>query len=169
MDINALPFYDISDRPTQCCPRFHPEGWEHQDLHFRDKLFAKASTRSLFHIPLNMGSVFNKAFTAIHDAHGSPEDTTIVLSREVSPWRADHYFLVDRPVPGLDMARLTGDFLTRVFEGPYRDMPKWEKALAEEADRSGKTLKKTYFFYTTCPKCAKVYGENYVVGFAEVE
>jgi len=25
-----------------------------------------------------------------------------------------------------------------------------------------------YFFYTTCPKCAKKYGKNYVVILAEV-
>jgi len=32
----------------------------------------------------------------------------------------------------------------------------------------GKAAKKTYIFYTTCPKCAKVYGKNYVVILAEV-
>ncbi|WP_455707283.1 hydrolase [Mesorhizobium sp. ORM8.1] len=26
-----------------------------------------------------------------------------------------------------------------------------------------------YFFYTTCPKCAKAYGKNYVVGIATVD
>ena len=26
---------------------------------------------------------------------------------------------------------------------------------------------KIWFFYTTCPKCAKAYGKNYVVGVAE--
>jgi len=25
-----------------------------------------------------------------------------------------------------------------------------------------------YFFYTTCPTCAKHYGKNYVVGVAKV-
>ena len=30
-------------------------------------------------------------------------------------------------------------------------------------------LVKNYFYYTTCPKCAKVYGKNYVVAVAEVE
>ncbi len=25
-----------------------------------------------------------------------------------------------------------------------------------------------YFFYTTCPKCAKAYGKHYVVLFAQV-
>jgi hypothetical protein len=34
---------------------------------------------------------------------------------------------------------------------------------------SGKKTKKYYFYYTTCPKCAKKYGNNYVVAFAEVK
>ena len=34
--------------------------------------------------------------------------------------------------------------------------------------QQGKQAKKCYFYYTTCPKCAKVYGHNYVVVFAEV-
>lgn len=169
MDTNALPFYDISERPTQCCPRFHPEGWDKQDLHFRDKLFVKAGTVSLFHFPLNMDSVFRKTNKAIEQAGAAPADTTVVLSHEVSPWKAEHYFLVDKPVPDLETAHLTGDFITRVFEGPYRDMPQWESELADEAIKAGKNLKQSYFFYTTCPKCSKAYGENYVVGFAEVE
>ena len=27
---------------------------------------------------------------------------------------------------------------------------------------------RVFFWYTTCPKCAKAYGENYVVGLAEI-
>ncbi|MGE5758418.1 MAG: hydrolase [Sideroxydans sp.] len=30
-------------------------------------------------------------------------------------------------------------------------------------------MRKLYFYYTTCPKCAKKYGKNYVVILAEVE
>jgi hypothetical protein len=29
-------------------------------------------------------------------------------------------------------------------------------------------IKKMYFFYTTCPKCAKVYGKNYTVILAQI-
>jgi hypothetical protein len=35
--------------------------------------------------------------------------------------------------------------------------------------REGKHLRKLYFFYTTCPRCAKHFGKNYVVAFAEVD
>lgn len=32
----------------------------------------------------------------------------------------------------------------------------------------GKKAIKYYFYYTTCPKCARKYGHNYIVAFAEV-
>lgn len=35
-------------------------------------------------------------------------------------------------------------------------------------DMSNNLTKKVYFFYTICPKCAKYYGKNYVIGVAEV-
>lgn len=168
MKTNALPKLDQSDKPTGCCPRFKPEGWDGQELHFRNKLFVKARTRSLFHIPLNMGRVFPKTFRAIENAHASREDNFIVLSCDPSAWSGEHYFAVTKDVPGQQMVRMSGDFLTKVFEGPYRDAPKWEKQLKEAVRAQGKETKGSYFFYTTCPKCAKFYGKNYVVGVAEI-
>ena len=44
----------------------------------------------------------------------------------------------------------------------------WIKEMAEYVAEKGKTVKKYYFYYTTCPKCAKTYGHNYVVAFAKV-
>jgi hypothetical protein len=35
-------------------------------------------------------------------------------------------------------------------------------------ESEGKEFKDLYFFYTTCPNCAKVYGKNYVVLLAAV-
>ena len=40
--------------------------------------------------------------------------------------------------------------------------------MKDAAAERGKTDGEVWFFYTTCPKCAKVYGKNYVVGIAEV-
>ncbi len=168
MKLNTLPKYDMSDNPTNCCPRFKPEGWDREELHFKDKLFVKAKTMSIFHIPLNMGSVYPKTFTAIEEADAMSDDDFIVLSHDPSAWRGEHYFSVTKDVPGQEIVRLSGDYLTKVFEGPYRDMPKWEKEMEELAKERGKQAKKIYYFYTTCPKCAKYYGKNYVVGVAQV-
>jgi len=169
MEINALPDYDMSDNPTNCCPRFNPEGWDKQELHFRDKLFVKAKTISIFHIPLNMGKVFPETFKAIEKADAQDMHQFIVLSYDPSAWRGEHYFSVTRDVAGQEMVHMTGDYLTKVFEGPYRNAPKWEKEMEDYVNTNGKKVKKTYFFYTTCPKCAKFYRKNYMVAVAEID
>ncbi len=67
------------------------------------------------------------------------------------------------------MAQLTGDYLTKVFEGPYERIPNWQKEVTNFVTDHGKTVETTYFFYTTCPLCAKQYGKNYVVAVAKVQ
>jgi len=145
------------------------EGWDGQELHFSDKLFVKATTRSILHIPLNMSSVFPRTFAAIEAAQAGNADNFIVMSHDPSAWKGEHFFSVDRDVPGQEMVRLTGNYLTRVFEGPYKDVRKWENEMAAIVASRGRALKRTYYFYTTCPKCAKQYGSNYVVAVAEVQ
>lgn len=169
MNVNQFPRYDTSDNPTGCCPRFDPAGWDRQELHLREKLFVKATTRSLMHFPLNMGRVFSRTFTAIDKAGARPAVSAIVLSRDPSPWRGEHLFAVEKAVPGEEMARLSGEFVTKVFEGPYRDMPKWCRETEAYVASLGKHSGTIRYFYTTCPKCARQYGKNYVVAVAATE
>jgi hypothetical protein len=168
MVTNEIPKFDQTDNETGCCPRFHPEPWDDQQLHFENKPFVKASTISAFHVPLNMGSVFSRTWGAIKNAHAD-NGGFLVLSHDDSPWHAEHLFAVERDVPGADMVRLNGDYLTKVFEGPYSDARKWCATLEHFVESKGKKLDTAYFFYTTCPKCAKTYGKNYVVGVAKVQ
>ena len=168
METNALPTYDTSDNPTGCCPRFDPEGWDRRHLHFDRKPFVCARTRSLFHVPLNMGTVFERTFEAIESAGASDPVEFIVLSQDESSTVGRHLFSVTKPVPGQEMVELTGDFETRVFEGPYKRAKAWHEELRQEAERKGGAPDQIYFFYTTCPKCAKTYGKNYVVGVFEI-
>jgi hypothetical protein len=168
MEINALPKCDMSVNTTGCCPKFNPEGWDGQELHFRDKPFVRATTRSVMHAPVNMGKVFGRVQRHVDEAGGFDPDDIIVLSRDVSPWESEHYFAMARPVPGEETATLSGDFVTKVFEGPYRKARDWHGELKELARRRGKEDGDVYFFYTTCPKCAKAYGANYVVGVVQV-
>jgi hypothetical protein len=169
MEVNALPTYDMNDNPTGCCPRFDPREWDDQELHFSEKLFVRSKTRSLFHIPLNMGGVFRKTFAAIENANAHSDDDFIVLSHDLSPWSGEHYFSVTKEVPDQEMVRLSGDYLTKVFEGPYREVPSWCREMEAYVNDRGKDVKATNFFYTTCPKCAKYYGKNYVVAVAKTD
>jgi len=168
MDINALPKYDMSDNPTNCCPRFNTDGWDEQELQFKDKLFVKAKARCLFHVPLNMRSVFKKTFDAIEKAEALDENDLIILSYDPSLWTAEHFFSVSKAVPDQEMIHMSGNYLTKLFEGPYKNVPKWEKEMNAYVESKGKHVKKTYYFYTTCPKCAKYYGKNYIVAISEL-
>lgn len=64
------------------------------------------------------------------------------------------------------MINLNGDYCTKVFEGPYPQAPKWGETFEAELEQGGFDVDEVYFFYTTCPKCAKSYGKNYVVAVA---
>jgi len=168
MTINAFPEYDVSENTTGCCPRFKPEGWDNQQLHFEDKKFVRATTRSAMHVPWNMGAVFTRVQEHIEGAGAADPTTEIVLSHDLSAWQAEHFFAVPKDVPAEEMTTLSGDFITRVFEGPYRRAKDFEHDMRIAAKAMGKTAKDVFFFYTTCPKCAKAYGENYMVGVARV-
>ncbi len=75
---------------------------------------------------------------------------------------------MDRDVPGARMTRLSGTFLTKVFEGPYRDAGRWVREMETFVRDRGRQMEKVYFFYATCPKCAKRFGKNQVVLVAQV-
>jgi hypothetical protein len=115
-----------------------------------------------------MGSMIKRTWAKIEQAEAATKDAFLMLSTDRSPWRGEHYFLVTRDVPGEQMVRLSGLHLTKVYEGPYRDAGQWARDMEHCVQLQGRTLKTLYFFYTTCPRCAKVYGKNYVVAFASV-
>ncbi len=168
METNVLPRIDMSANTTGCCPKFNPEGWDGRSLHFENKPFVRATTRSLLHIPLNMGKVFTRVQTHIEDAAAQDPDGFLVLSRDLSATEGEHLFAVTRDVPGEEMTTLSGDFITRVFEGPYRKAKDWMHEMETAAEADGHEAGRIFMFYTTCPKCAREYGKNYVVGIAQV-
>ena len=152
---------------TGCCPRFNPEPWDNRMVAFEDKLFLKDRVRSFLHIPLNMGKVMVKNMNRIQEADAlAPEP--LMLSDENSLWGSDIYIAVSKEVPGAEMARISGTFLSKVFEGPYSKTGKWVREMKTYVEAEGKELKNLYFFYTTCPACAKAYGKNYIVLLAAV-
>lgn len=154
--------------PTGCCPPFDPASWQDKEVTWDHKLFVKEHVHSLFHVPLDMSRKMTHAMRLIEEAHAKPEQG-LMLSDELSAWGADLYIDVAGPVPGADVALLSGTFLTHVYEGPFREVPKWAADMRARVEAAGRPVKKLYFAYTTCPSCAKAYGKNYVVLFAEVE
>jgi hypothetical protein len=150
-----------------CCPQFDPAPWDEKEHVWEEKRFVKDRVRSFLHIPLNFGAVMKRNCDLIEAADAKPEEM-MVLSDENSLWGADVYIHVSGDVPGAETVTLSGTFLSKVFEGPYSQMRKWIEEMKAFVTNRGKDLRKLFFFYTTCPKCAKKYGKNYVVVLAQV-
>lgn len=165
---NHLPAINMARSTTGCCARFEPKEWDGKTFIFENKPFIKVNTRSFFYMPLNMGSMMRKVRGKIESA-GVDTDEFIMLSHELSPWKAEHYVAIAKDSNELDSMHISGKFIAKVFEGPYKNMREWHKQLIEYVRAKGKKPIQTYFYYTTCPKCSKTYGENYVVGFEQVE
>ncbi|TAL58102.1 MAG: hypothetical protein EPN85_12390 [Bacteroidetes bacterium] len=152
---------------TGCCKRFNPAPWKNKEVNFNDKLFIHDHVKSLFHIPLNYGKVMERVMAKIEIAGAKTEDA-LMLSDENSLWGSEIYVAVNKDVPGYKTVKIQGNYLSKVFEGPFSNMGKWIEEMKKYLADKGKPLKKLYFFYTTCPACAKAYGKNYTVLLAEV-
>lgn len=163
-----IPVLDLTDNETGCCPRFNPLLWDEKIFDFDQYIFAKASSKSFMHIPLNLGKVMTQSMTEITKAEAASKDGYLILSHDLSNWKTDHYFLVDNEVPTLEMTRIEGRYFAKVFDGAYGDIPKWIKIMASMTASQGHEMKDLMAFYTTCPKCAKHYGHNYIVLFAKI-
>jgi hypothetical protein len=168
MKTNQTPFNDQSDNTTGCCPRFYAEGWDGQMLHFKDKPFVRATTHAVAHLPIDMGKVFSRVLGKIDAAHAVDPAHLIVMSRDLSAFTGEHLFAVNATVPDEENITLSGDYLTKVFEGPFSQVGKWHDEMHALAKKKGRAANVVWFYYTTCPKCAKVYGKNPVVGLVEL-
>jgi hypothetical protein len=158
--------YDNSE--TGCCARLHPEDWEGREFVWDEKPFLRDHIREFLHIPLNFGSVISRDHEAIEAVGAYPQEP-FWLTDEVSPWGSDIYVAVDRDViPDADVEHLSGTFVTRAFEGPYRKVGEWTGEMNDFLDARGQEAEKIYFYYANCPRCAKHFGENHVVLFAKV-
>jgi len=157
----------LYDSETGCCPRFDPQPWDEKEVTLENRLFVRDRVRSVFHIPLNFGKVMTRNMEKITKA-GALAPEPLVLSDENSMWGCEVYIAVAGDVPDTEMVRISGTFLTNVFEGPYKNMRRWLAQMKDYLGRKKQTAEKMYFFYTTCPKCAKYYGKNYVVILAQV-
>ncbi len=151
-----------------CCPPFEPKPWDDKLFEWKDKMFIRGKVFTLFYMPMNFGAVIKRLFKKVEDAQASVPDW-ICLSDHTSKWNMDLYLAVDKPVEGAKMTTLSGQFYSKVYEGPYKNTKQWCDDYKELAAQKGLEIKKWYMWYTTCPKCAKKYGKNYVVILCLVE
>jgi len=151
----------------ECCPQLNPELWDDKTFEWENKLFIKDKVCTLFYMPMNFGKVIRRLDAKVSKA-GAQMPDWLCLSDHTSKWNMDVYLAVDKEIPDAENTKLTGKFYSRVYEGPFKDTGKWCKDFETQAKAKGYTISKWYMWYTTCPKCAKKYGKNYVVVIGQV-
>ena len=156
-----------SPQHTGCCDPFDPTPWQDREITWVNEPFVVDRILAFFHIPLTMGKRITENMTKIEAAR-MKAPVQLMLCDEDSLWGFDIYIHVTGVVPEAKMTALSGTFWTMVFEGPYNNVGKWMEEARAAAAKRGTPALKLYTSYTTCPRCAKAYGKNYVVIFAKI-
>ena len=152
-----------------CCPEFDPARFDMKEHVWKDKLFLHDSVIQCMHIPLNMGKVVTRMIKKIEDVDATPDAADfLMLCSDPSPWKSDIYMTVTKQIPNGTMATLSGKYLSRVYDGPYQDVPKFITDMNAYVKSKGYAVLQYYFHYAYCPKCMKKYGHNYCVAFAQI-
>jgi hypothetical protein len=147
---------------TECCPKFNPAPWDGKTFEWKGKKFIKDSVFTLFYMPINFGGVITKMMKKV-EASGAKCQDNLCLSDHTSKWNMDLYVAVDKKVAHAENVNLSGKYFSKVYEGPFKNTGKWVRDFGADATKNGLALQKMFMWYTTCPKCAKKYGKNYVV------
>lgn len=147
---------------AECCPKFDPGPWDDKTFRWENKRFVRDRVFTLFHMPVNFGKVITRLMTKTAEA-GIANPDYLCLSDHTTRFNMDIYLAVEKEVPGVENIMLTGNFYSRVYEGDFRETGKWCADFEKQMKAAGFSMKKMYMWYTTCPKCAKKYGKNYVV------
>lgn len=149
-----------------CCPKFNPKPWDEKVFEWKNKKFVRAKVFTLFFMPVNFGSVISKLMQKVGK---NISKDMMSLSDHTSKWNMDIYMAVDKEIDGVENITLSGKYLSKVYEGDFKETGKWCEDYKKYVESKKMKIKKWYMWYTTCPKCAKKYGKNYVVIIDEVE
>ncbi len=152
----------------ECCPPFDAEKWNEKFFEWENKKFIKDKVCTFLNMPINFGSAMKRLDAKVRNSDAVVPDW-LCLSDHTSSWNMDLYLAVDKEIEGAENVVLSGIFFSKVFEGSFKDTGKWYKDFFTNAKTKGLNVNKVYAWYTTCPKCAKKYGKNYVVLIGKLE
>jgi hypothetical protein len=162
----------MDNNTKECCPEFHPEKWDNKTFNWENKAFIKETIPTFFHMPFppTIGKKITKMMKMVEAAQKADpnKEDTLVLFRDPSAFRSEIYISVTGNVPAANNTPISGTFIAKVYAGSYNAIPKFIKQTNEYLESIGKKAKDYYIHYAYCPKCAKKFGNNYMILFAQV-
>ena len=157
----------MNENKQICCPPFLPEIWDDKVFAWENKKFIRDRVLTFFYMPLNFGKAMKRVDKLLSE-HGATMSDYLCLSDNTSLWNMDLYVAVDREIPGTNVTTMSGNFYCKVYEGPFRDSGNWILDFKRVLSAKGYNYTKSLMWYTTCPKCEKKYGKNYVAIFNQI-
>lgn len=154
-----------------CCLKIDPAVWQDKTHEWQDKLFVMESVPELFHfpIPVMVRKAITRMWAKAEKAGAAPDlRDFLMLAYDPSPWKGNIYISVTKEVPEAKNVKFTGTFVSKVFDGPIKDVPKYIKETDSYLKSNNQIARKHYFYFTSCPKCAKKFGHNYIISLAEI-
>lgn len=161
----------VAEERNVCCPEFNPSRRDNKRHVWLNKIFLKDSVPELFHIPLPSvyGKVITRMWKKADEAEVLPApDDFLLLAYDPSPFKSELLLAINKEIPGEDNVKLSGTYMSKVFDGPYNHVPTYLKEMNGYLASLKLKAMKHYFYFAYCPQCAKKYGHNYIVDVAEV-
>jgi len=159
-------------KKDECCPKFNPKKWDEKTHNWKDKSFIKETIPTFFHIPFPpmIGKKITNMYNLALKVKAQPKDKQdwIVLFHDPTRFKSELFMSSTKEVPGANNVKISGTFISKVFDGPYNAVPKFMKEMDSYLEKKGKKAKDYYIHYAYCPKCAKKYKHNYALLFAEI-
>ncbi len=156
----------------ECCPKFNTRKWDKKTFIWKNKKFIKESIPTLFHIPFPpmIGKKIVKMMSLAEKAKkiSSKKDEVLILFRDPGAFKSEIYFSVTGKVPEANNTNISGTFISKTYSGGFNAVPKFVKDMNNYLGKRVAS-KDYYIHYAYCPKCAKKFGDNWMILFAKVK
>lgn len=158
-------------KEKECCPKFDPKLWDKKSFNWKNKRFIKKSMPTLFHMPFPplIGRNMMTMWKLVEKSKAQPPmKEWLVLFHDPSPFKSEMLMGCTKKVSDANNVTISGRFEAKVFDGPYKEIRRFFKEFDDYLAKKNKKAKDYYIHYAYCPKCAKKFGHNYMIFFAQI-
>ena len=107
-----IPKTYTTKNETGCCAVPNIDDWDKKEVKFENQRFIRMHTKSFLYVPLNMSRVMTAVQKAAEEAGAlMPPQEAMILSSDLSPWKAEQLYAVSKPVPNMENVELSGTYL----------------------------------------------------------
>jgi len=148
-----------------CCQSFDPKEWDKKNFKWKKKRFVKSKAFCFLGNPIGYKKAVVEILKKVR-AVSANVPNLMCLSEDIKKWNMDILMAVDRDIPDSLMVELSGEFVSRVYEGELKKKKIWDSDFQEYVSSKKVKIDKIFRWFVTCGKCSRRFKKNYVVYIA---